>query len=208
MQRVVRWPALSCPCWWHPPPPPPRRSPWPPPSLTSRPLPPPRPLLTSPSCQSKASSFHPTTILISAGKHSHLILPGRFSISSSMILNRLLGLAIYWLSFHFQHLDFELSKDFEGDDLYSDLNLSFRWKERLILKWSWKVMQRWRREVAKQFKKTFPILSTIKAVCDLTNGMLLHMFHQRTLAFSHRAESHNWYPKQQRDGHISALAQT
>ena len=33
-------------------------------------------------------------------------------------------------------------------------------------------------EVAKQFKKSFPILSTIKAVCDLTNGMLLHVSHQ------------------------------
>ena len=80
MQRVVRWPA-----WWRPPPPPPRTSPWPLPSLTS---PPPRPLPIWPSCQSKASSFHPTTILISAGKHSYLILQLRLSISSTIIPNR------------------------------------------------------------------------------------------------------------------------
>ena len=85
MQRVVRWPALSCPCWRRPPPPSPRRSPWPPPSLTSRPPPPPRSLPTSPSCQSKASSFHPTTILISAGKYWHQNLPSRLSVSSSII---------------------------------------------------------------------------------------------------------------------------
>ena len=60
-----------------------------------------------------------------------------------------------WLLFHFLYSDFELSKDFEGDDLYSDLNLSFRWKEWLILKWSWKVMQRWSRESCKTIQKNF-----------------------------------------------------
>ena len=42
----------------------------------------------------------------------------------------------------------------------------------------------------KTILKSFPILSTIKAVCDLTNGML-HMSHQRTLPLSRSPESHN-----------------
>ena len=66
------------------------------------------------------------------------------------------------------------------------LSFCFCWKESLISRWSWKVMQRsW-----KTIPKSFPILSTIKAVCDLTNGML-HMSHQRTLPLSRSPESHN-----------------
>ena len=99
MQRVVRWPALSSPWRWRPPPPPPCTPTWPPPTLpTSRP-PPARPPPTSLSCQSRASLSHPTTILISAGKYWHQNLPSRLSVSSSKI--------------------------FEGDVLFSDLNLIF-----------------------------------------------------------------------------------
>ena len=99
MQRVVRWPALSSPWRWRPPPPPPYTPTWPPPTLpTSRP-PPARPPPTSLSCQSRASLSHPTTILISAGKYWHQNLPSRLSVSSSKI--------------------------FEGDVLFSDLNLIF-----------------------------------------------------------------------------------
>ena len=78
MQKMQRWPALSSPCRWRPPPPSPRTPPWPPPPPPPRTPPwppptssPPLPLPTLPSCQSKASLSHPTTILILAGKHWH-----------------------------------------------------------------------------------------------------------------------------------------
>ena len=168
MQNFIRWPALPgrswpppcTPRWPRPPPPPPA----PPPPWSSRWSPPPTlsPSPTSPSCRSKAQSFHQTTIPTSAGEQNFKKLekwpklyffgrtiPSSYSYLHSNVLKALEALPWNRVAFPVTWILDAVER-----------SCSF-WNgvEKLCNALG---------KVAKQFKNFSNPFSTIKAVCDLT----------------------------------------